>query len=444
MKKTQLFTVFVALFALFVPHAGYAQIGSPDPSDDFGSTIYDSVYLNTDDEGSSCLRIGSGGGGTLPEFVPEPWRSLILSTSADFPDVDPRLVAATLWAENRGWPDYDKDWGVSHAGAAGPWQFIESTWRSMMPEYTLEQRNDPAIAVIGAFRHNLSSLNLPILIGYTEGVTDPDLGFENLIFNRKEPTLMWYMAKYNGNGAPSGKTLSDFPRNENSDYVRMGYWLIATNFETGWNPESDEFVDALTYGDPGDGGEGSQPGSPAGCAGGGAGYVNSEGYAFPVGLPKADISSGYDWPCTGTCHHDGTPAFDLAHKDTVSLNDDDKSVGVPIYAIRDGRLERVRNSYKGEVGCQSLQLVAKDDDGESDGYWYWYGHIQGVTGSNGQEVAAGEQIATIGERRCTGNGSYPHLHIDRGFPEGTPGGSDSERDPDFIPLMNKLYEELPS
>jgi hypothetical protein len=177
----------------------------------------------------------------------------------------------------------------------------------------------------------------------------------------------------------------------------------------------------------------------AGCdpsaAGGGNGTVqiiNGQNYSFPIEGTKATIQSGYLWPCSSICHHDNTPAFDLSHEY------DDSSTGVAVFAITNGRIANFRTSYRGEEGCNSFQIVG------DDGWWYWHGHVQVTSGiSDGLNVSAGQQVAVIGERRCTGNGSYPHLHIDRGSPQGRAGGSDCCRDQGFVPLINQLYGDLP-
>lgn len=153
-------------------------------------------------------------------------------------------------------------------------------------------------------------------------------------------------------------------------------------------------------------------------------------YAFPVQLAKNEVSNGYSWPCPGSCHHDGTDAFDLSRH-----AQDDSSEHVPVVAITDGQIARFNTSYSGVDGCQSFQLVGKD------GYMYWYGHIQASSVTEMAEVSAGQVISEIGRRACTGNGSYPHLHIDRGN-KGTMGGSVGNRDPGFTPVMNKLWEQL--
>lgn len=166
------------------------------------------------------------------------------------------------------------------------------------------------------------------------------------------------------------------------------------------------------------------------CATGTVG-VNSNGYAFPIALPKSNVSNGTGWPCPGICHHDGTTAFDLSKN-----AQDDSTENTPVIAIYDGTIQRFNNSYAGISGCQSFQLVGKD------GWWYWYGHLQSASVQDGSEVKAGQAIAAVGRRACTGNGSYPHLHIDRGSPQGHYGGDVCCRDPGFTPLINQLYDQL--
>jgi hypothetical protein len=190
-------------------------------------------------------------------------------------------------------------------------------------------------------------------------------------------------------------------------------------------------------------------GATADTEGGCLGKVNADGYAWPIALGKDVASNGWyppplGWPCGGNCHHDGTPAFDIAHVDTVKKGEDKATEGVKVFAIFNGTLQRVDTSYADQPGCYAFQLVG------DDGWHYWYGHQRAVPGhppQSGQRVAAGTVISEVGERRCTGNGSYPHLHIDRGFPQGADGGTKGEscmtcRDPGFVPLMNSLYAGL--
>jgi biotin carboxyl carrier protein len=157
--------------------------------------------------------------------------------------------------------------------------------------------------------------------------------------------------------------------------------------------------------------------------------VSADGYALPV------TKKGINLPCDqATCHHDKTPAADLGIAP--------KWEGTPVYAIFDGEIYNYK--YRPGFGktapapeiCKSFQLKGKD------GWHYWYGHIMNVTVKNGDKVKAGQKIAEIGPERCADD-TPPHLHIDRGSPKGSAGGSEDRRDPGFIPLLNKIYESTP-
>lgn len=188
-------------------------------------------------------------------------------------------------------------------------------------------------------------------------------------------------------------------------------------------------------------------------------FIGSEGYAWPIGRPHRLLYlTGVDFtfPC-GTpdqCHHDATPAFDIAYKDAGSHNPlrpenadvigEDDIVGEPVRAILSGVIEV--DNYQDVSGCQRIQL-------HSDaGPYFWYGHLENAIVGNGQtiEVEAGQQIATVGRWDCVGSyqspRSYSHAHIDMGCTtdEGPQrGGSDYCRDEAFIGIINRLYAELP-
>lgn len=158
---------------------------------------------------------------------------------------------------------------------------------------------------------------------------------------------------------------------------------------------------------------------------GGSGLVSPEGYAFPI-EPQTKSVGGIN-----NSHHDGTPAFDL-----FSSKDAD------VYAIFDGVVDRLNTNFNGVSGCTSIQLRA------ADSYYYWYGHLKNPVVTEGQSVSAGTKLAEVADQSfgsdCVGGG--PHLHIDRGcVRNGVPqrGGSDSCRDPDFIPFLRALWQELP-
>lgn len=190
---------------------------------------------------------------------------------------------------------------------------------------------------------------------------------------------------------------------------------------------------------------------------GGSGIV-VDGYSFPVApQTKRSYSS---LPCNNkssttytdrygksaritTCHHDGTPAFDLMY---------DGVAGKPVYALTDGKIARVSRNYvmlSGSSGkpCGSIQFQATNG---TDNTYYWYGHI--LPGSNisaGKTVSAGEQLGIVATRdygpKCWGGG--PHLHIDRGCISSQgpqQGGYDDCRDPQFLQDLLKIWEGLPT
>jgi hypothetical protein len=393
-------------------------------------------------DGTGAATGGGSSGDPLPDSVPEPWRTLINQAAEKHPDSDRRIVAATLWAENRGWPEYkDSNETTSNAAAVGFWQFIPSTWASLGEDGDgdgVADPKNPKDAVHAAFKHSPGSAGKPILNGAT-GNADDD--FNTKPFHRDNENLMSFMANYNGSGAPDGVTLNNFPLgDQNSDYVRMGYWLISSNFTKGWMPEANEFVDASKQGPGAQGGSAADitasSTSGASCNGNASssGKVNAEGYAFPIALPKDDVSpSGKTFPCERDdyCgHHDGSPAFDISDKEWSTAS----SVGTPVIAIHSGKIERLSNR-NGKDYCWDFQLVG------DDGWWYWYGHSQKVTAQNGQTVKAGDKIAEVGPTECADN-TASHLHIDRGSPKGNYGGALGSRDPSLIPLMNSLWEEL--
>lgn len=185
----------------------------------------------------------------------------------------------------------------------------------------------------------------------------------------------------------------------------------------------------------------------SGCANGDAGgNVNADGYTMPIRMAKNVLSNGSSWPCKETkpfCHHDETPAFDLAHTKTVKSAQDNLTTGSTVVAITDGIIVKIDPAYQGIAGCNSIQFQEKKKT-NGKAWHYWYGHI--VADSKlkaGDEVTAGQKIANVGPRKCTGNGSYPHLHIDRGSPIGATAGYVGSRDPGFVKLINKLYNEIP-
>lgn len=176
--------------------------------------------------------------------------------------------------------------------------------------------------------------------------------------------------------------------------------------------------------------------SPAGCATVGEAFI-LDGYAWPISISKKDYG-GTPLPCNspGGCHHDGSTAFDMTTKKAEG-GDDNTAVGQAVYAVTDGTISNVHTIF-GQSDCYSFHLR-----GSKDNFDYYYGHVSNPIIKNGsKKVVVGEKIAEIGKRACTGNGSYPHLHIDRA--NGNGGGIVGSRDNGFNKIMNNLYENLPN
>jgi hypothetical protein len=169
---------------------------------------------------------------------------------------------------------------------------------------------------------------------------------------------------------------------------------------------------------------------------GSQGIANADGYSWPM-EPQSKSQKYVSIPCNrSSCHHDGTPAFDLYYGGTNT------TAGKKVYAITDGVVERIRS----QANCRSIQLRSA-----KDGYWYWYGHLSNVNVAPQQNVKAGEQVAQVAfwspSEDCGGSSGRDHLHIDRGCVEGgvkKPGGSKTCRDPGMVPLINAIWEALPS
>ncbi len=181
--------------------------------------------------------------------------------------------------------------------------------------------------------------------------------------------------------------------------------------------------------------------------------VTSDGYSFPIQLCKNRVAhNGHpdnpptQWPCIPLCHHDGTPAADLTDKDVeAGIAPDSKVVGTPELAIASGHVQFLfEPDPANAAGCWALQYVDDVHDASGPNHWhYYYDHFEHPTVQIGQKVTVGQRVAVVGRRACTRNGSYPHLHIDRGSPQGYTAGYVCCRDPGFITILNRLYTTLP-
>jgi murein DD-endopeptidase MepM/ murein hydrolase activator NlpD len=163
----------------------------------------------------------------------------------------------------------------------------------------------------------------------------------------------------------------------------------------------------------------------------GGGTVQTNGYAFPLEPQTRDGISGIHVGQTFSEHHDGTDAYDLMGP-----------VDADVYAIYAGTPVRINTLFNNVPGCSSIQFKA------DDGFYYWYGHLKNVVVQEGVHIDAGVKMAEVADLSfgSTCYGGTPHLHIDRGCTTADgpqTGGRDECRDPEFIPFLSKLYEELP-
>lgn len=193
-------------------------------------------------------------------------------------------------------------------------------------------------------------------------------------------------------------------------------------------------------------------------------------FAWPIGRPhKGLYYTGHEFtlPCADpfTCHHDGTPAVDIAYADpsdpTAQLHSDaTETIGEKVRAITNGVVNNVA-PMKSVPGCFSVQFKSDPWPDGRPGEYYWYGHLINPVVVPNQHLAAGEQIASVGPQSCNPGAtddSYPHLHIDQGVViNGVPqraGGHTTDsfdnfcehecRNPNLVRVLNTLFEEMPA
>ncbi|WAL49873.1 M23 family metallopeptidase [Rhodococcus pyridinivorans] len=108
-------------------------------------------------------------------------------------------------------------------------------------------------------------------------------------------------------------------------------------------------------------------------------------------------------PVAGTVTSAFGPRWGTTHAGLDIAN----SIGTPVYAAAAGT---VINS--GPASGFGLWVQIRHDDGSTS----TYGHINETLVTVGQQVQAGEQIATVGNR---GESTGPHLHFETTNPDGT-------------------------
>lgn len=117
----------------------------------------------------------------------------------------------------------------------------------------------------------------------------------------------------------------------------------------------------------------------------------------PAPAPAASVPAGdYAHPCPA-CRL--TQGFSSGAHNGIDLA---APIGTPVYAAAAGTVTAAGPRDPGGFG----QVVYVNND---DGSVAWYGHIDTWLVNVGEHVAAGQQIATVGNR---GDSSGPHLHFE--------------------------------
>lgn len=404
-RRIQIWSVTVAvIWGFFMPARGLAI--------EENRAVFYPYYS---DKVSLCQAGAPGSPAALSQNIPQAWRDLIGGAAAKYPDVDPRIVASVLWTEHRGWPEYKTNgWASSGAGARGPFQFIASSWfgknigwgniadESLYAPNAygtdgdgdgVRDPNNPRDAVEAAFKHHRGSAGKPIADAGFTGKADDD--FNTVVFHRRDTNLLYYAAKYNGTGAPDGVKLKDFPKNENSNYVIINYWLLATDFSKSYDPNGGKVIDAGTNNKAGT--TEAPPGSVAAadsnasCAGATGGGQLVGDIAWPV--DKKFWDEHQNW---FTAPHHDYPAADIpvpAGTQVRSMLD-----GVVVSAPTGGQCGQGVNIHSGDI--EIVYCHGKNG-----------GEIEGV--KVGNQVKAGQYIMDSG---FTGHVEPPtpagaHLHV---------------------------------
>jgi hypothetical protein len=356
--------------------------------------------------GAISPRVGNG----LPDDTKSKMQQIFVAGGQKF-RVDPNFIAAFYYAENTRTSD-----STNNGDSASPPPVTgDGKWRDPPPPYG-------------------------------KGSSWPTNRYNTMgAFQFIPSTWSSYAVDGNGDGKKDAQDLTDEAFGAAKYLAAMGGKIGAREGKLrdaayGYN-HSNTYVDSVlnTFKYLSGGGQSQVSGSESAsssCSDSGGGAVTIDGYTWPVDIPKAEVDSGYPWPCPSNCHHDNTPAFDLSTKGAVRQNNDASAVGKSEFAISDGKITSL-HIYNGIPGCYILQLQSS-----KDGYFYAYIHARKPAVNEGDTVKSADKIAELGERKCTGNGSYPHLHIDRGSPKGATAGYECCRDEGMVDLINKLYAAL--
>lgn len=368
---------------------------------------------------NACSPCPAGGAsGYLSTNVPDPWRSLILEASSEYPDVDPRIVAAVLGVEHNiggsgQWPEYQENWAESGAGARGPFQFIAGTWfgrsfssiarwnwdpaqggRDFRDESNyspsgmgtdgdgdgIRDPSNPRDSVHAAFKHHLGSAGKPIAVTGFSPTATLEENLRSTRFEREDTNLLYYGAKYNGSGAAVGATLESLRgRGQNSNYVVAVFTLLFSDFTKAYNYGNNTFADL-------------------------DGSIAGDASASSNGCPE-QASGNFVWPVQNKVYPLTACWGDRRQRNNSTYFHSGLDIGAP-----EG--EPVLAAAAGTVVFYSTtdagygNVIAID---HGNGYWTHYGHMRSAPLVNqGDTVTSGQQVGEVGN---TGSSAGNHLHF---------------------------------
>ncbi len=133
----------------------------------------------------------------------------------------------------------------------------------------------------------------------------------------------------------------------------------------------------------------------------------------PLDLASLPTATRFDFPLGsehGAMAYNAQPFTENKHlgDDLNGIGGENSDLGDPVFAVADGRVLVARDGGPG-WGNVIIVLHAYQESGVRKYVQSYYGHVQMMLVTAGEEVRRGQQIATVG----TGGGRYlAHLHFE--------------------------------
>ncbi|QLG50301.2 peptidoglycan DD-metalloendopeptidase family protein [Natrinema halophilum] len=299
---------------------------------------------------------------------------------------------------------YEDGCETSSAGARGPMQFMPSTWEAYGVDGTGDGTTD-----ICDFRDAI-----PSAANYLEANGAPENWDDALYAYNPRWSYVEHVTEHaaryrdqygSGDGGGGDTGGGGGERAEFGDGDRI---TPTTSLNTRHRPGTES--DVLATMQPGSAGEiVNGPESADGYTWWGVHWLENDlwGWSVERYLTAADDSDGgggsggtqgpdFTWPIDG---YITSPYGDRSGHLAVDFGND-RIVGTPVYAARDGVVDVV--GYEA-TGCGNYVKLGHDS-----GYQTMYCHLNSVRVSEGRRVSRGEQLGGMGD---TGRSTAPHLHF---------------------------------